>query len=169
MALTSSLDSKSGSSHKGHLMASVIELLKRLEQSKDVFWQGAVSDSEITRLESLLGCHLPASFRQFLRICGGGGITRRWISGIEDGNASNENRGTVYGDTLRCREDSALPAQLVVIYFTDDHVIWCLDTSLFANDDCPVVSFDEFTGSIDPLFPSFESFLESYANRRLRK
>jgi antitoxin YobK len=95
----------------------------------EIFWQGAASEGQIRRLEKLLGVPLPESFRQFLLSYGGGGVVGAEISGIEDDDAELDTGGTVLGDTNACRKRYDLPPHLVTIYFHDDEVCWCLDTS----------------------------------------
>lgn len=148
-------------------MTPIRELAERLEQSIGVFWQGGVSDQAIAQLEHLLGVRLPHSFREFLREYGGGGEIGQEISGIEGGDPANDNRGTVNGDTLRCRQDYGLPAQYTVVYFTEDDIVWCLDTSSFVDDECPVVAYDVFNKSTLQLFSTFGDFFEDYLTKRV--
>lgn len=100
---------------------------------------------------------------------GGGGLDDEdnLIAGIEDDDPTLEHRGTVYGDTLRCREDYALPTNLVVVYLTDEDVVWCLDVSRFDGDECPVVAFDIVSKSTKPLAASFHDFLAEYFRLRI--
>jgi hypothetical protein len=138
-------------------MADIDSLIQQLEQDgKVMFWQGKASQESIQKLESLLGSRLPMSFKRFLADYGGGGFdnAEALICGIEDDDPTLEHRGTVYGDTLLCREDYALPENLVVIYLGDDDVVWCLDVSQFAGDECPVVAFDAFFKKAKPLAPT---------------
>src|SRR3954471_16578063 len=108
----------------------------------EVFWYGPATAGEIDRLQLLLGCKLPASFRRFLSAYGGGGLVTASICGIEDNNAASNGGGTVLGATTECRANHALPKHLVVILFQDNEVCWCLDTARFQGDECPVVSYD---------------------------
>jgi len=129
----------------------------------EIFWLGAVSEQEINRVEALLGIKLPSSFRRFLESYGGGGVVGAEISGIEDNDAALESGGTVVGDTKMCRQRYDLPAHLVVIYFHDDEVCWCLDTRDSAGAECPVVSYNIFTKKIDRVIAkSFSSFMRQH-------
>lgn len=149
-------------------MAEIDSLIQQLDQSgKDVFWQGKASQESIEKLESLLGSRLPVSFKSFLAEYGGGGVVEEEVSGIEDDDPTLEHRGTVYGDTLLCREDHALPENLVVIYLGADDVVWCLDVSQFDGDECPVVAFDVFFKTTKPLAPTFNDFLAEYLTLRI--
>lgn len=149
-------------------MADIESLIQQLEQSgKDVVWQGEASQSSIDQLESLLGSRLPDSFKRFLADYGGGGVVEEEVSGIEDDDSTLEHRGTVYGDTLLCREDDALPPNLVVIYLGGDDVVWCLDVSQFDGNECPVVAFDVFTKPTKLLAPTFADFLAEYLELRI--
>lgn len=101
----------------------------------EIFWLGGASPESIEELECRLALRLPKSFRDFLRDYGGGGVVGAEISGIEAGNANLERGGTVLGDTLSCRTRFQLPTGLVVIYFHDDEVVWCLDCREPERDD----------------------------------
>ena len=110
---------------------------------------------------------LPLSFITFLEEYGGGGVVGSEISGIESNNAELDYRGTVYGDTIMCRDQYSLPESLVVIYFSDDEVVWCLDTSRMKNEECPVVSYNVFTSKIDgELAETFHEFFVEYLELR---
>jgi len=151
-------------------MADIASLVQTLERSHhDVFWQGGASAEAINELEALLGALLPASFRDFLVSYGGGGVVEEEISGIEDDAPVLENRGTVYGDTLRCRADYGLPAGLAVIYCDDNDAVWCLATDEMANGECPVVSFDVFSKTNSPIAGDFRSFFLEYLTLRIPK
>ena len=133
-------------------------LIQQLEDSgKDVFWQGQTSESSIEKLESLLDSRLPTSFKSFLANYGGGGVMEEEVSGIEDDDPTLAHRGTVYGDTLLCREDYALPENLIVVYLGADDVVWCLDVAQFNGNECPVVAFDVFSKAVKPLTSTFAS------------
>ncbi len=147
-------------------MAAIPELVVKLQRAKKVFWQGGASENAIAQLEKLLEVRLPLSFQHFLRDYGGGGVIGQEISGIEDGKASIDNRGTVYGDTLMCRKEFGLPVHHAVIYFTDDDALLSLDTSAFIGHECPVVFFNTVTKAARPAFPTFEKFLEDYLLRQ---
>lgn len=149
-------------------MNRIESLIQQLDQSRnDVFWQGGTSCESINKLESLLGLQLPASLKGFLHACGGGGVVEQELSGIEDNDPTLQHRGTIYGDTLRCREDYALPKHLIVIYLGADDVVWCLDASDFDEEECPVVSFDVFSGSTRPFAINFFQFFAHYVMLRI--
>lgn len=136
---------------------------------KEVFWLGAASKKQVEHVEVLLGVALPGSFRSFMESYGGGGVIGAEISGIEDNNAELESGGTVVGDTKTCRNRYHLPTHLVVIYFHDDEVCWCLDTNENVDGECSVVSYNIFTRKVDRViakdFPSFmQQYLELYAD-----
>lgn len=94
---------------------------------------------------------------------GGGGPISAEVSGIEDGDAAIEAGGTVYGDTLTCRTRYALPSELIVIYFHDDEVCWCLDTSESRDGECPVIAYDVFGRRKDrEIASNFDSFFRQH-------
>ncbi len=148
-------------------MAQLDALVQRLETSgRELFWHGKTSAETIERLEGLLNTRLPESFRHFLAEYGGGGLIGEEISGVEDDNATLDCRGTVLGDTYQCRTDFALPSHLIVIYFGGDDVVWCLDSSVPAGTEFPVVSFDVHSRAIKRLAETFDRFFEEYVELR---
>lgn len=151
-------------------MADIDTLVRQLEQNgRGMFWQGGASEASIEKLESLLGAQLPSSFKNFLACYGGGGFDDEdeLVSGIEDDDPKLEHRGTVYGDTLLCRGDYALPENLVVILFGADDAVWCLDVSQLDGNECPVVAFDVFSKTTKVIASTFNEFLVEYLTLRL--
>jgi antitoxin YobK len=150
-------------------MSAIKEMINKLSNSgRPVFWQGEASKESVKELERLLSVVLPSSFHEFLIQCGGGGVEGAEISGIEDDNPLLENRGTVWGDTKRCREEFGLPHYLVVIYFSDDEVCWCLqcDSSNELNEP-PVVSYSVYSRKVDAQVAlSFTDFFHNYVELR---
>lgn len=142
-------------------MAEYDALAKKVEAAGwQVYWYGPAPEAEIARLEQLLSVRLPVSFKRFLREYGGGSIGDRSICGIENGNAANSYGGTVFGDTMRCRQNHGLPPGLVAVLFYDDEVCWCLDTGRFTGEECPVVAYDVFRREVDrTIAPSFAAFM----------
>ena len=125
----------------------------------DVSWLGPVRPEQVDRVDLLLGVVLPASYKRFLQAYGGGGVIGAEVSGVEDDDASLAHGGTVVGDTKACRERFDLPAHMVVIYFHDDEICWCLETSP-SGSECPVVSYNLFSRSVDNvLAPDFGTFI----------
>ena len=133
------------------------------EAGNEIFWFGGASKAQIERLKSGLRTNLPPSFEQFLEHYGGGGVVGAEISGIESGDAGIESGGTVLGDTRECRARYQLPEGLVVIYFHDDEVCWCLDARENKGGEWPVVSYDIFRCVVDRQISSdFYPFLKQY-------
>jgi len=149
---------------KGASMAQYDQEIRALSAyGREISWQGGASSSEVRKAEELLGVTLPISYRRFLREYGGGGVIGGEISGVEENDASLTFGGTIFGDTVECRRRFRLPPELSVIYFHDDEVCWCLDTKATVDDECPVVSFNIFTGVIDHVIASsFDLFMRGY-------
>lgn len=129
----------------------------------EIFWYGAASREEVDRLEEILSAALPSSFKRFLESYGGGGIVTAEVSGIENNDATLKNGGTVLGDTLICRERFEIPRNLVVIYYHDDEVCWCLNLSEWNNGEAPVVAYDVFGRKVDrKIAESFDEFMRQH-------
>lgn len=135
---------------------------------EDVYWHGAADPVQIERLQELLGVEFPVSFAEFLRSCGGGGVVGSEISGIENNDSSVAMGGTVLWGTEECRRKYGLPEYLLVIYFHDDEVCWCLDTSKMQDGECPVVSYDVFKMRVDRrISKDFRQFFIQYLELRI--
>ncbi|MCW8876716.1 MAG: SMI1/KNR4 family protein [Kangiellaceae bacterium] len=145
------------------------KLIQQVEsKGNETFWFGKTDIVQVEKLESMLGLILPSSFKEFLENYGGGGIVESEISGIEDNDAELDYGGTVWGDTVTCREDYELPDNLAVIFFKDDEVCWCLDCNLLNEfNECPVVSYNLFNKSVDrEMSSSFKDFFVEYLELR---
>lgn len=134
-----------------------------------VFWLGPCPEAALAKLEGLLGVPLPPTFREFLMTTGGGEIATSALSGIEKDDPLLEDAGTVWGDTLRCREDFSLPEHLVVIYFANDEICWCLDSSRKdPSGEYPVVTYSIFGRVVEKVIaPNFGLFLKEFVETRI--
>ncbi|MCF2858753.1 SMI1/KNR4 family protein [Pseudoalteromonas sp. SMS1] len=150
-------------------MKYITDLIEKIEgKGHELFWYGSASSDEILELEKLVGVNLSTSFKSFLSQFGGGGVVESEISGIEENTASSDNGRSVYGDTLTCREDYSLPKYLVVIFFKDDEICWCLDsTDVNSEGEYAVVSYSLFERRIDNrIATSFSQFFMDYLELR---
>jgi len=147
-------------------MASAADLIQQIrDEGEELDFFGPQSETVIRDVESALSCHFPDSYRRWLKEYGGGGVVDEYISGI-DGEPLTPNEGTVYGDTVRCREEHGLPANLAVIFYQDGEVIWCLVTDQMRDGECPIVSFDVTSGKTEPLAKTFDDFWLEYLGLR---
>jgi hypothetical protein len=149
----------------------IARLITRIEQelpgaANTVEWAGPTSDTAIGQVETALNVRFPASVRTFLKLTGGGGLDTFSISSIPEEDPLSATYGTVYGDTLRYREPWVpfpLPEHLVVIQRDfDDNEPFCLDTSRWTGDECPVVLYYHNAGYVEPIAENFIAFYESY-------
>jgi hypothetical protein len=118
----------------------ISELLDQIAASnvKDVVWVGPASESDIDTIEQELRCRLPRSFREFLRLVGGGGVPGLEVSGV----GARDEFGSVIYDTKAWREEYGLPEHLIIVQRdADDNEPFCLDTSAFSGDECPVLLY----------------------------
>ena len=150
-------------------MSEIEEIVKPLSESGgDLFWQGQANEASVRRVEELLGVKLPTSLISFLLKFGGGGVVGEEISGIEANNPNLMHKGTILGDSERCRKEFRLPPTLAVVYYTDDGVCWCVDCSKRdESGESPVVSYSIFKHKIDAeIAPAFSDFLKQYVELR---
>ena len=141
------------------------DLVQRLTNAGlPVEFYGPQKEESIETLAESLGTALPESLKEFLRCYGGGGVTGDWISGIYGGQPLQPNKGSIYWDTMHCREMYGLPPHLVVISCEDDEIVWCLDTgNPDASGECPVVSYDVFDRAVAAtIASSFRAFFQEY-------
>ena len=149
-------------------MSKYDDLIEAVKNSgKEFFWYGSAPIEEVDKVETLLNIKLPHSYRRFLCEFGGGGVVDSDISGIEDGNGALDNGGTIYGDTLQCREDYNLPNHLAVFFYREDEICWCFDTDRMVNMECPLVSYNLFKRKVEnDISSSFEEFFTQYLELR---
>lgn len=148
------------------------DILKPLiDSGEEVEWLGPASENSIKKVSTLLGARLPESLRQFLLKYGGGGLVGEPISGIIETKANSMQMGTLLGDTKRCRDNHRLPPHLIVVYYSEDGVCWCVDCGeQDQTGESPVVSFSIFTHKIDAnIAPTFTEFLMEYVKLRVSK
>lgn len=149
-------------------MKKIKMLIDKLTNSceDEVVWHTPADEEQIVILERLINAKLPDDFKYFLKETGGGGVVAQEISGIENNDASIDFGGTVYGDTIRCREDFKLPKYLIVIYFIDNELYWCIDVSI--NNFGKVVNYDPYLKKIDGVISKdFTTFFEEYVTLRI--
>lgn len=143
------------------------KLINQLDSGDDeTFWFGAVDHKSINILETLLSIRkLPDDLVGFLVTCGGGGVIDAEISGIESNDSTIEHGGTILFDTLYCRSEYDLPSDIIVIYFKNDEVCWCVDCS--DREYGSVVSYNLFNRRIErKISARFFDFFKEYVELR---
>lgn len=148
-------------------MTDIEDLIDKLNSSSkhEIYWLGAADKIQISNLENALMLTFPEDFKVFLEKTGGGGVIEQEISGIEDNNYLAEFGGTIFYDTNYCRNEFSSPDNLIVIYFKDDKIFWCVDTS--ENNKGVITSFNLFSKKIAKnLFLSFYDFFKEYVELR---
>jgi len=147
-------------------------LISELEKvGEELDFYGPQSDEDIETVAKALGVTFPPSYVEFLRRFGGGGLSIEMLSGIYDNQPLLPNEGSVYGDTMRSRDECGLAKQFVVLLYEDDgETLWCLDThSIDETGDAPVVAIDFLSGTVSgTISPSFREFFEEYLGQPLK-
>lgn len=129
------------------------------ENLDDCIITGEISDKRIESAEKYLDLKFPKSYRQFLKEFGTAMIGSEQIYGIiPEGDFTNSGIPDAIWFTQCERNDSNLPKELVIIYFTGDEFYFCLDTSQMKNDECPVVAIS-FDGEKEIVYDNFTEFL----------
>ncbi|MCY9465745.1 SMI1/KNR4 family protein [Bacillus velezensis] len=119
-----------------------------------IFTEGA-SHENITRIEEILQCELPISYKWFLEKYGAGGLFGVLVLGY------NFEHASVADKTKEYKQHYGLADGLVVIEDVD-FFAYCLDTNKMKDGECPVVEWDRIIGYQDI---AAESFIEFFYNK----
>ncbi|MED3660262.1 SMI1/KNR4 family protein [Bacillus velezensis] len=119
-----------------------------------IFTEGA-SYENITRIEEILQCELPISYKWFLEKYGAGGLFGVLVLGY------NFDHASVADKTKEYKQHYGLADGLVVIEDVD-FFAYCLDTNKMKDGECPVVEWDRIIGYQDI---AAESFIEFFYNK----
>lgn len=129
---------------------------------KDVWTAGGADEAQIQALERSLDVQLPPSYRQFLASTGALNLGGVEVAGIIDGNPMDLSGGSAYGETMRARDDFALPATLLVIQ-PDGDAPHCIDlSSADSSGEMAVVCFQLNTKSSREVAKDFEHWLRTW-------
>jgi antitoxin YobK len=124
--------------------------------------EGGANDEQVRRLEMALACRLPTSYRSFLLSVGAAAGQRdSYISGIIDGDPLSLNGGSLFGDTMRGREEMNLPEGLIVFQW-DEEAPYCLDLSREHNGENPVVCYQAHTGTQKTIARDFDEWFDTF-------
>ena len=104
------------------------------------FYVGPRDVGLIVAAQDALGIQFPPSYRMFLEQLGAGSIRGREVYGIVDGDFRDSSIPDGIWLTLREREDSGLPQNLVIVYSTGDGDYVAIDTSRHGSEmESPLV------------------------------
>lgn len=144
-------------------MATISELLAQVKANgHDVWTDGPQPEAAITALEAKLGVQLPPGYRAFLARHGGMALYNSTISGIVGGEPFDESCGSLYGDTLRFRNEWSLPSYLLVIQ-PDEDAPYCLDTrNPSATGECAVVCYELHSKHVVRIASDFEDWMRRF-------
>ncbi len=113
-------------------------------------------EQKVEAAEEILGLTFPPSYRRFLLDLGVGGFGSQEIYGITPGDLTGASVPNGIWYTLIKRERAALPKELVVVYGVGDGELFCIDTGVRKDGECPVIAYQ-------PGFPSSEQRREVVA------
>jgi len=137
------------------------ELRKQLRTaSEQQFWLGA-AESEIAAAERDLDVKLPASYRQFLREFGWGGVSHLEIFGL-GGDVPNYLNLVSVAHRERTEMRPPIPRYLVPIMNDGAGNHYCLDTRQFSGNECPVAFWNHELGDLQQpqrIAPTFTDWL----------
>ena len=128
----------------------------------DIWTAGGADEAQIQGLERSLKVQLPPSYRRFLASTGALNLGGIEVAGIIDGNALDLSGGSVYGETIRARDEYGLPAALLIIQ-PDSDAPHCIDTaSTDSSGEMAVVCFQLNTNSARKVAQDFEHWFRTW-------
>ncbi|APH35867.1 SMI1/KNR4 family protein [Bacillus velezensis] len=136
------------------MIYSKVETFINENKQNAIFTEGA-SHENITRIEEILQCELPISYKWFLEKYGAGGLFGVLVLGY------NFDHASVTDKTKEYKQHYGLADGLVVIEDVD-FFAYCLDTNKMKDGECPVVEWDRIIGYQDIVA---ESFIEFFYNK----
>ncbi|MDJ1631149.1 SMI1/KNR4 family protein [Bacillus velezensis] len=136
------------------MIYSKVETFINENKQNAIFTEGA-SHENITRIEEILQCELPISYKWFLEKYGAGGLFGVLVLGY------NFDHASVADKTKEYKQHYGLADGLVVIEDVD-FFAYCLDTNKMKDGECPVVEWDRIIGYQDIVA---ESFIEFFYNK----
>lgn len=132
---------------------SVRELLEANVDADDYRIGGSVPAPAIALAETTLAVQFPEEYREFVGEVGWLEIHNSYFFGVPADPESEE--GNVVHMTRYARNYWALPENFLVVYSSDDQVLWCLDGAS-AERRSKVLAFDtrrnEFTGTVSATY-----------------
>ncbi len=140
---------------------SVRELLEANVDADDYRIGGSVAAPAIALAETALAVHFPEEYREFVGEVGWLEVHNSYFFGVPAHIESEE--GNVVHMTRYARNHWALPENYLVVYSSDDQVLWCLDGAS-SERRSKVLAFDtrrnEVTGTVSATyFDALSEFL----------
>jgi len=137
-------------------------LQEALASGGDVWSAGGASSDQVVALEAALQIVLPDGYRTFLGSVGSLAIGDNSISGIIDSNPLSLDGGSLFGDTVRARQEQHLPSHLLVIQ-SDGDAPYCIDLSAqVSSAESPVVCFEASSSTETRIADSFEQWFSTF-------
>ncbi|PCD06308.1 hypothetical protein CMV16_19225 [Peribacillus simplex] len=132
----------------------IIEIIN--EYNDSIFLTGGVSVQQIGDIENKLNVTLPDSYKWFLGQYGEGILLGIEIYGA---GAKKTNIPSCVQFTEKSREDDNLPKEYVMIEELGE-LAYCIDTSIFLNNECPIVRWDPINEEVgEGKFDDFYKYL----------
>lgn len=118
------------------------------------------TDADIRHLEQTIQCALPASYVWFLKKYGAGGINGADINGV----GVPEFRYHTIDETAKLIEkgNNLKEGKFLLLEEYEEGWVFLLDLTRCSpgDDDSPVVAYNTFTDTIDPVWNSFCAFIQ---------
>lgn len=109
-------------------MSDLEKAMEIIEEDSDLAdFEGSKDEKLVTAAEKALGLKFPPTYRRFLLALGAGNFGGAEIYGVIDETFTDSSVPNGVWLTLQEREDSQLPANLVVVAATGEGAYYCLD------------------------------------------
>jgi hypothetical protein len=139
------------------MAGSLREFLESSVDDDDLRVGGSVDEAAILRAEAALDLKFPDDYRRFVAEVGWVQIFNSYFFGVPTTEGAEE--GSVVAMTRYARERWSAPADCLVVYSSNDQVLWCIRPA----NDSKVIAFDTrrtmFTGTVAS---SFLAALENF-------
>ncbi|MEN9864865.1 MAG: hypothetical protein RL748_455 [Pseudomonadota bacterium] len=142
-------------------MLNIIENLRNNFDSDEFRIGGGVNDDAIGAAERELGLAFPMSYKEFLKEVGWLEISNVYFFGIPE---QLYGEGSVVKMTKFSRENWQLPPNCIVIYSSEDKLLWCIECDGNVN---PVIKgYDtEKRKILSKIANDFESLMDEYLDQ----
>lgn len=138
-------------------MKEILEKFKVNFDQNEYSLGAQASDSKIKAAEEELSLSFPEKYKDFLKTFGWLEVYNNYFFGI-----SNEplGAGSTVAMTLYARKHWSLPEEYIVIYSSEDKILWCLNCQSAGEK---VISYNTETKKIETIVaPNLERLLMDY-------
>jgi SMI1-KNR4 cell-wall len=109
------------------MIGSIVEFLEATRDPGDYRVGGSMDETLIRTAEQALGLKFPLDYQRFLKEVGWVVVDNSYFFGVGTNAGAIDGEGSVVRMTECARATWRLPHEYVVVYSSDDVVLWCFD------------------------------------------